>query len=90
MLGPRDGTARTHLPAYRITGNGRKTSVPQPAQNIDRGLNTSVLRFWVVRIRLLLGRRHDGIPFLRHSNADKEDVTFLEGDVALLGDFQDL
>lgn len=49
-----------------------------------------MLRSWVVRVRLFLCIRHDGVPFFGNANAHQKDIPFLEGDATLLGNFQNV
>lgn len=44
----------------------------------------------IIGIISLFGVRHDRVPFLRNSDSDEEDVTFLESDVVLLGNLENI
>lgn len=84
------GRLKPYLPANSITCNCRKAGIPQPPEYIRSGLDSGVLGFRVVGIFLFLSIRHDGVPFLRHSDSDEEDITFLESNVVHFGDVQDV
>lgn len=77
----------SYLPTNGITSNRGESAVPQPPKHISCRFHASVFRTGIVRVGLLLGIRHYGVPFFRDSNANKEDITLLEGDIAFLGDF---
>jgi hypothetical protein len=49
-----------------------------------------VLGLGIVRIFSLFSVLHDSVPFLRNSDSDEEDITLLESDVVLLGDFENI
>lgn len=80
----------SYLPTDGITGNRGESAVPQPAEHISCRFHASVLRTGIVRIGLLLGIRHYGVPFLRNSNPNEKGITLLEGDIVLLGDLQNV
>jgi len=80
----------SYLPTNGITGNGRKSIVPQPAENIFGGLDPRVFRVGVVRVGLFLGVRHNSVPLFGNPDADEQNVTLLESDVALLGNLQNV
>lgn len=80
----------SYLPTNGIAGNGRESAVPQPAENVFRGLDPRVLRVRVVRIGLFLSVGHNRVPLFGYPDTDKQDVTLLKSDVVLLGDLQDV
>jgi len=80
----------TYLPTDCITCDGGKSSVPQPAEDFCGRLDSSMLRAGVVRISLFLSICHGRVPLLGHSYTNEKNITLLERDVVLLGNFEDI
>ncbi len=80
----------SYLPTDRVTGDRTETCIPQPSQHVRGGLHTRVRGAAVVGVCLLLSVCHDGVPFLGHSNAHKQEIALLECDAAFFGDLLDV
>lgn len=81
---------RPHLKREAVTGHSCKTRVPDPSKHIDRWLNTSQMGHWLGSILHLLADSHFVIPVPRDADSHEENVTLLDANVALLGDFQNI
>lgn len=79
-----------YLPTNCIAGNRGEPGIPKPSQHICSCLDTCMLRARIVRVLPLLVICHGGIPFLRHSNANKKYIALLKSNATLLGNFLDI
>lgn len=80
----------TNLPADGIAGYSCKPRVPHPLEHVQGSLNACMLRVRGGCIRLLGFDIHVLLPLFDDTDADKEDVAALEGDVTLLSNLENV
>lgn len=80
--------SRVNLETNSIGRDRCKVIIPEESQNPFALLDSRVLRLTLLTIRFTLLAGHSG-PSSRETNAQEEDISFLEGNVRLTGNFED-